>query len=303
MMHSGDLTNKNRAETQRHDNAKPTSSLSSSNEPSAVYVFISYAHNDAIIAQALYEELIDVNSTRVNCFLDTKIIQSGRNFEDELTIALKQADWLVCIYTGEPSEYCGYEIGIFKTTRSIPSGVKDDRLVCLHDVENPPGVFRNHQNSVITFPPAAKTASSFDENSFYLNSSISTFFKNFYKYKGLYVPKDADEGQRQITKLVRQSKRITEAFKAARTTDVLADTPTQLLIDVSVSAKAGERMTEVPDESEITGTFQSLGLFGLMPHMVNRQLPITTWGRLKEVLAQKVGGRSPFWIESLDRIW
>src|SRR4051812_19566757 len=277
-----------------------TSSNASAEKAKSVSVFISYAHNDAVIAQALYEELIEVNPFRVSCFLDTKKIQAGRNFEDDLNVALDQADWLVCIYTGEQSEYCGYEIGIFKKTRGITSEDRDDRLVCLHDVENLPGVFRNHQNTSIIFPPDPKSPAAIDENSFYLNSPIATFFKNFYKYKGLYVARDADEAQSQLAKLVRQSKRVVEAFKIARRSDVLSDTPTQLLMEVCVPAHSEQRLTGIPDQAEITGTFQSLGLFGLMPHMANRQLPVTNWGRLKHVLKQS-GSPNPLWIETLEQ--
>jgi hypothetical protein len=267
---------------------------------STVSVFISYAHNDDGIAQALYEELIDVNPDRVNCFLDTRKIQSGRNFESELDYALDQADWLVCIYTGEQSEYCGYEIGVFKKTRGITSETNDSRLVCIHDVESLPGVFRNHQNNMVIFPPEPQPSATFDTNSFYLSSPIASFFKNFYKYKSLYVPKDSDDAQRQLAKLVRQSRRITEAFKAARGNDVRADTPTQLCIELSFPGCSENFLTKIPEEAEITGTFQSLGLFGLMPHMANRQLPVTSWGRLKQVMNPN-HSRIPLWIENLEQ--
>src|ERR1700687_3705163 len=75
-----------------------------------VSVFISYAHADIGIARALSEVLLEINRDRVVCFLDTQSIESGRPFLDPLNEALETADWLVCIYTGEQSEFCGYEI-------------------------------------------------------------------------------------------------------------------------------------------------------------------------------------------------
>jgi hypothetical protein len=295
-----DTAERGRVAPHRQDSLQHTSEATSRVTASPVHVFISYARDDCGVAHALYEELIEVNPARVNCFLDTKKIESGRDFEDDLISASDQADWLICIYTGEQSEYCGYEIGVFKKTRSILSATKDDRLVCLHDVDNLPGVFRNHQNHVIRFPQKTGPSVVFDEDAFYLNSPIAAFFKNFYKYKGLYVPGDPDEAQRQIGKLIRQSKRITEAFKAGRVDKVLADTPTQLLMEVRIHNNSGDALSTVPNEAEITGTFQSLGLFGLMPHMVNRQLPVATWGRLKQVLTPP-GSPIPIWVENLEQ--
>jgi len=300
MLHRDYQTESSPVSAGSQDTPQHTSGALMQEASSEVSIFISYAHNDDEIAQALYDELIDVNPNRVNCFLDTRKIQSGRNFEDELDHALDQADWLVCIYTGEQSEYCGYEVGVFKKTRGISSKTDDSRLVCMHDVESLPGVFRNHQNNMVIFPTETQSSPTFDENSFYLSSPIASFFKNFYKYKDLYVPKDSDDAQRQLAKLVRQTRRITEAFKAARRTDILADTPTQLCIELSILGCSEKLLTKIPDEAEITGTFQSLGLFGLMPHMANRQLPVTSWGRLKQVMNPN-RGRTPLWIENLEQ--
>jgi hypothetical protein len=301
MSHSDYQTESSPVAARSQDTPQHTSGALVQEEPSKVSVFISYAHNDDMIAQTLYNELIDVNRDRVNCFLDTRNIQSGRNFEDELDRALDQADWLVCIYTGEQSEYCGYEVGVFKKTRSISSGTNDDRLVCMHDVEIVPGVFRNHQNHLVIFPPDRQLSVTFDESSFYLSSPVASFFKNFYKYKNLYVPKDSDDAQRQLTKLIGQTRRITEAFKAGQRDDPVADTPTQLRIEVSIPCYPEERLTKVPGEAKITGTFHSLRLFGLMPHMHNKQLPVTSWGRLKQEVMNQNGGQTPLWIENIEQ--
>ena len=251
--------------------------------------------------KTLYDQLIDVSLSRVTCFLDTKTIQSGRDFEEDIVANLRKADWLVCIYTGEQNDYCGYEIGVFKNINNIPSSAKDERLVCLHDVDTLPGVFRNHQNHRITFPDDARSQVDFDDDSFYRSSPITSFFKNFYRYKNLYVTtSDGDGAERQIAKILHQSKRLTEAFKTARRHDVLADTPTQLRLEVSITDNARSNLTSVPDDAEITGTYQSFGLFGLMPHMVNRQLPVASWGQLKRVMTP-TGSPTPIWLEDLEQ--
>src|ERR1700730_40326 len=81
-------------------------------ETEFVNVFISYHHNDDVIAKALKKQLTKVNPGRVRCFLDSDGIDAGTLWEKNLLVELKKADWLVCVFTGEQSDYCGYEVGI-----------------------------------------------------------------------------------------------------------------------------------------------------------------------------------------------
>jgi hypothetical protein len=112
--------------------------------PAKVHVFISYAKADNQIATALREEVADINRDRVECFLDSETIASGEGWERKLEDALEVAHWLVCIYTGEQSEFCGYEIGVFTRGKALEKNAGNSQLVCLHDVSNYPAVFRAH---------------------------------------------------------------------------------------------------------------------------------------------------------------
>jgi hypothetical protein len=249
-----------------------------------VNVFISYAKADGVIAKALYDELLEVSRDRVTCFLDTESIDPGKTWEPTLNSALDAADWLVCIYTGEQSEFCGYEIGVFSKANALApaAGTRDGRLVCLHDVEDLPTVFKSHQNKMVMFPPdASPTSMPLDEEKFYTQSGLAQFFMAFYKYKNLYLARDAADGQRQQKTLAGQVKRVTAAFQAARRNDVRFDTPTQLGVEVSVPSSTTGQLTEIPSTAEVTGTFQSLALFGLMPPMSEKRLPKTSWGQIR----------------------
>lgn len=266
-----------------------------------VRVFISYANADSGIANALYEELIKIDKNRVRCFLDTKTIGSGKNWKKQLDDFLAIADWLICIYTGEHSEFCGYEIGVFEKVNNLFSKGKDSPVVCLHDVPNLPIVFHPHQNRVVLFPPdPAQQTKQFDENEFYLQSPIAKFFGDIYKYKNLYVLKDASETQRQTQTLVGQVKCISEAFKAARGTDIRADTPIQLQLDVYIPSLQGEPLSCILESAEVTGTFASFKLFDLLPPMIGNQRPATTWGALKRASSSEYRAVAP-WIERLER--
>jgi len=268
---------------------------------STVNVFISYAKADLIVAKALLAELQRVSHDRVICFLDAEALQTGKPWARILNQALEDADWLVCVYTGEQSEFCGYEIGVFSRVNEAAPNDNDSRLVCLHDVVDIPTVFHNYQNKLVTFPPESATdPTKFNETEFYAQSELADFFKEFYAYKGLYVARDLNEAQRQTQMLVEQVKRITQAFNDARGKDLLSDTPTQLGMEVSVSGRQTRKLERIPPESEVAGTFQSLALFGLMPPMQNDTLPKTSWGRVCEAAKTSYRRLTPS-IEFLER--
>jgi TIR domain len=264
-------------------------------------VFISYARSDNPIATALREEIADINRDRVECFLDSETIESGEGWEKKLEKALEAADWLVCIYTGEQSEYCGYEIGVFTHGKALEKNAGNSRLVCLHDVPNYPGVFRAHQNRYIELPPERlPPTATFDETGFYQSSGLAKFLEDFCRYDDLYITHNTSEAQRQSQAIIRKAKRITEAFRAARGNDIRADTPTQLSLEVHVAAKPGEPLAAIPPDAQVKGTFQSFGLFGLMPPRHNEQLPSTSWGEVKAACRSPYSAHIP-WVDRLER--
>ena len=78
-------------------------------------VFISYAREDEVIAKAIRAQLILLaqsgkGAPSLNCFLDTESIPQGVKYEPVIKAALEQADYLIVVFTGYQSEYCGYEI-------------------------------------------------------------------------------------------------------------------------------------------------------------------------------------------------
>jgi hypothetical protein len=252
-----------------------------------------------VIANALREQLIETNRERVECFLDTMTIESGKQWEKELHDWLQNADWLVCVYTGDQSEFCGYEVGVWRQTKGLTADLKDPRLVCLYDVDSVPTVYHKHQNKQVQFPPEADRDPSFNEEDFYWKSPLKEFLIDFCEYKDLYVARDAAEGERQRRTVTRQAKIITDAFKAARASDVRSTTPTQLRIEIEVPAAPGSTLQKIPDEAEASGTFQSLGLFGLMPPLQGKQMPRTTWARIRQSSGLPDTAVIP-WMKSLE---
>ena len=181
--------------------------------PKKVHVFISYAHADREIAKVLRKELVEVNRDGVVCFLDSESIPRGEQFEPIIGREIRRADWLIVVFTGEQSEYCGFETGMFVQMRS-GSRKRNTKLVCLHDTEGVPTLFRNHQNCRVVDPVPSMGMS---EEEFYLNSTAAKLLRDFYEYDDLYpATTDASDTQRKF--LITQSKTITEAFRLARVT-------------------------------------------------------------------------------------
>jgi len=279
-----------------------TRSSPDTGEDDSVNVFISYASADREIATVLYEELTEIDRKRVVCFLDTKTIESGEDWQDDLERALRRADWLICVYTGEQSEYCGYEVGVFVESKGLSDRGKrkDTRVVCLHNVEDLPGLFRTYQSRLVTPSPELPPGSPVDESDFYLNAPITKFLIDFYKYKDLYSARDAASGMRQQQTLMRQAKRISEAFVRARGREEKYSTPTQLGIQVSFPKPEAGKVTAIPLTAEVAGTYQSLGLFNLMPGMQNERLPRASWGELRDACSSEFNAEVS-WMEKLER--
>ncbi|MEJ1963780.1 MAG: toll/interleukin-1 receptor domain-containing protein [Gammaproteobacteria bacterium] len=264
-----------------------------------VNVFISYASADLVIAKALYNALREVDPNRVICFLDTQSIDAGVNFQAALDDALEKADWLVCIYTGEQSDYCGYEIGVFSKSHESESDLTSSRLVCLHDVPKPLSLIQNNQSYRVTFP-AAPAGTPIDEASLYMESPLARFFNNFLKFRNLDTLRDVEDAKRQTQSVIRKVKMVTDAFKAAQECDLKADTPTQLRMEITVVPPAGAKLTKIPDDAVVCGTFESLGLFNLMPPMLHQRLPCTSWAQLREESSASLR-RVPPWMQRLER--
>ncbi len=266
-----------------------------------VNVFISYARRDRAIAQILHDQLIELNRDRITCFLDILTIESGEGWEKKLQDALLSADWLLCIYTGEQSEYCGYEVGVFTAGKTIDKDhPESSRVVCFHDLADYPGIFRSHQNCFVQYPPEPiSMGEKFDKEKFYKGSDLVKFFRNISKFQKLYVPGDEEGYQRQTESFTRNAETLMEAFRSSRGNDIKYDTPTQLGFEIIVPCKAGEAIVSIPPSATAKGTYETFRLFGLMPPFDGIQLPFSTWGSIKDMGKTSSGGYLP-WVQRLE---
>ena len=122
------------------------------------HAFISYAHQDTIIAEEIERQLTVLagkgkGKSFLNFFLDTKSIPPGQLYQPIIKSALEKADWLIVIFTGHQSVYCGYEIGIYSVVKPHDDTPLDKKPVaCLHDVDQSkiPGVMDGYNTTLVS---------------------------------------------------------------------------------------------------------------------------------------------------------
>jgi hypothetical protein len=169
-------------------------------DPTEVHAFISYAHADSTIADAVHAQLIRLaergrGKSALHCFLDTKDIDPGKRWEPVIIEELEAADWLIVLFTGDQSAYCGFEIGWYSRVNGLlgPEPIHDKRLLFLHDVdaEDLPAVLTPYQGKKILLDKDHLNLQSVTEgqqNDFWNSSPIAQFLRDFCKYKHLYEP-------------------------------------------------------------------------------------------------------------------
>lgn len=264
-----------------------------------IRVFISYASADREIAQVLYEELTEIDRNRIECFFDVRTIESGAEWKQILKRELRRAEWLICIYTGEQSEFCGFEVGYFSEANESRAS-EDARVVCLHDVADLPGIYSGYQSRRIVSPSETPPGMPMPEDSaFYKAAPLTKFLNDFYKYRDLYRIRDLTDAARQEASLIAKAKRITEAFVSARGSDEKSSTPIQLGIEIRIPKVGEGRMTSIPPTAEVSGTYESMKLFGLAPPMHQERLPRTTWQDLR-LASASANRQDVLWMDELQ---
>jgi TIR domain len=275
------------------------------------HVFISYAHQDTIIAHAIRDQLTllaqnGAGAPSLNCFLDTESIEPGRKFEPIIKAALEDADWLIVVFTGDQSVYCGYEIGMYsilKPHADLPTQEKP--VAWLHDVDKNrlPAVVNGYSTTLISQiaaylpdPPNQLTS----DAKLWWDSSVGKLLRAICGSKGLYTPhhRSADPSQYQID-IAQAASKIAHAFEIARLEDEVSDTPVQAALELVVFPPfKGEQ--SIPAQSDLIGSSRAFEILGLnVPHsLAGQETPHLSWGELRQALARPERANIPL----LDRL-
>lgn len=258
--------------------------------------FISYHHEDKIIGEAVYDELLHLSGCgkkgkdAVKCFLDVRDIDTGKPWQPVIDQSLKNSDWLVVVFTGEQSVYCGYEIGTFSQIAQIQDA-PTRRIVGLHDVADLPIILKDRQNvyvNDIVMPVSEQkdVTMSTDEVDGWYESRVGKFLRDFCEYDEMYTAND--DAKNYVNNIALSAKKIANAFAIARRTDVKDETPVQISFEITIKGRNDTAIDKIPNDADVLGTslfFNALGL-SVSFNMRNRLPPVTTWAGLKQMLLQ-----------------
>lgn len=286
----------------------PSESLTSESTSSA---FISYHHDDRIIGETLRDELSVLASRgkgrmALSSFLDAKDIPQGADWKQILNQNLGNMDWLIVVFTGDQSVYCGYEIGTFSQlhAQSPVKGIK--RIMGLYDVDSAslPVVLKDSQNTFVTTVDNVVDIKSVtvtsQEMDYWYSSEVGKFLRDFCTYKDLYTPQDEQDAPvTYSSNIALAAKRVATAFALARGSDIKSETPTQIGFDLTIKGIGDSRIENIPDDSTVIGTSLLFDLLGLRLDLRWNQAPNTTWGRLKRLL-ETTGRRDVPWMHKVE---
>ncbi|MGA2290391.1 toll/interleukin-1 receptor domain-containing protein, partial [Bradyrhizobium sp.] len=272
-------------------------------EPEAItHAFVSYAHVDLIIADALETQLTYLaqkgkGKAFLKSFLDTKSIgQPGQPYGPIIRAALQDADWLIVIFTGHQSVYCGFEIGLFS---SINPGQRP--IICLHDVDQSklPGVLDGYQTAPVGPDPTVVPNGSGQEMKRWWNSPVGQFLQSFCTTKNLYTP--ADNPIEYPVDIAMAAKAICDAFENARKNDVKSETPVQASFEITIDPSITPDFTRIPENSVLVGTSRAFNILGLnLPlSLSSNQAPQITWGDMRTALREPTRPNIP-WMDKLE---
>jgi hypothetical protein len=276
------------------------------------HVFISYAHQDTIIAYAIRDQLTLLaqngeGAPSLKCFLDTESIEPGQKFEPVIKAALEEADWLIVLFTGDQSVYCGYEIGMYSILKPHGDRPTNEKPVAwLHDVDKIrlPAVVNGYNTTLISRiaaylpdPPNELT----QDARLWWNSSIGKLLRTVCGSRGLYTPehRKTDPVQYQVD-IAQAASKIAFAFEVARQEDEESDTPVQAALELTVFPpfKGGDK---IPERSALVGSSRAFEILGLnVPHSLTaNEAPHITWGGLREALSVPERANIP-WMDRLE---
>jgi len=272
-------------------------------------VFISYAHEDRTIAHEIKDQLTVLaqggkGGSYLDCFLDTESIPPGVKYQPVIKAALEKADYLIFVFTGSQSVYCGSEIGMYSIIKPQPDKSIERPVACLHDVDqrNLPAVVEGYTTTLISriAPYLPKPPNEFTPIArLWWDSPVGKLLRVICATKGLYTPDENNPVQYQID-IAQAASKITFAFEDARQEDELWEAPIQAGLEILLFPPFGEG-GRIPHQSTVIGSSRSFEILGLgVPYSVGGgEVPHTTWGELRQALSTPGRVNIP-WMDRLE---
>ena len=275
------------------------------------HAFISYAHQDTIIANEIEKQLTSLagrgkGKSFLKCFLDTKSIPQGQRYEPIIKTALEQTDWLIVVFTGDQSVYCGFEIGIYSVVKPSDVAHEDKPVICLHDVDKAklPAVLDGYNTTAVTqIVPFSSTdpIPSGEEVKLWWDSAIGKFLQDFCKSKQLYTPEDCSDPSEYTVDIAKAARQIAHSFEVARQEDEVSETPVQAGFEITIYPPFTGEQARIPETSMLVGSSRAFDILGLnLPLSLDANMaPQITWGKLRQALAPADRANIP-WMDKLE---
>jgi len=271
-------------------------------------VFVSYSHQDRIIAREIRDQLLLLaqhgrGNEKVSCFLDAESIPPGSLYGPIITSALQKTDWLIVVFTGDQSVYCGFEIGMYSAM--APAGAAAP-IMCLHDVDQSrlPAVVDGYNTTQIAAAGSYLPDGPLQMNNDVLlwwNTPIAQVLTTICNNKGLYVPahRQNNPSQYQVD-IAQAASRICRAFEVARQEDEISETPVQAGFEVTIFPPFGSG-NRVPESAPVVGSSRAFDILGIVPPLSldTQMAPQISWGELRQKLLQPGRANIP-WMDKLE---
>ena len=255
--------------------------------PDTTRAFISYANQDRIIAEEIERQLTELarkgkGKPLLECFLDTKSIPPGQRYQPIIQKALEKSDWLIVIFTGHQSVYCGYEIGIYSVVKPHDDTPLDQKPVtCLHDVDQSkiPAVLDGYNTTLVSqvapYNPDDPIPSGEEVNLWY-ESPVGNLLRSICASKSLYTANDSPT--EYPIDIARAAKKICYSFAVARQEDEESETPVQAGLEITIYPPTDAELTRIPEGSVLVGSSRAFDILGLnlrcrWPEAMRRRLP------------------------------
>ncbi|WP_413990886.1 toll/interleukin-1 receptor domain-containing protein [Labrys okinawensis] len=268
--------------------------------------FISYHHNDVHTARVLLDELQGLaqrgkGRDHLNIFLDIESVPPGALWKPTIDDGLRSHDWLLVIYSGEQSDYVGYEVGTFEQFHDKKTEKGKAFITCIYDVDPKliPATLTEKQNVAVPLLPETlpdhHSLSEADANELF-TGALGTLLQNICKYKALYVPDNEPNPADYRTAINQAAINIAQAFMVSRGSELKSQTSLQPGIEISFK-NASQPITAIPEDAEVMGTSVSFSLFDLTLPWSENQAPKTTWSEFGKLIGN---GTTTQWMRKIE---
>jgi TIR domain-containing protein len=268
-----------------------------------VGVFVSYNHNDKIIADALVESLTSLSQDLV-VFIDHSGIEGGDDYEAKISDSIQKSQWFIFIYSGggnseKDMSWSFYEAGQFRAKLEAADQKKAirDRMCLLYDSKRPSQLVRYQASLVSTIDRSnvpLNVEADNDDSLFYENTELFDLLKVLLTRSGPTNLRDIDDPK--VRKLMRNGvRKVTLAFLRNGGEECIGEDVFQPRINFLVPPPSQKEAEGLTPASLITGEFNAL------PTIFTIAGTSATWADIKAVASAQSGNEmTPLWINDME---